>query len=99
MNDTVQNLHQKYGSMTKAELEASPVQASVTGKIASIRDFGKGAFIQVKDSTGAVLLYVAKEKLGDDAYLKMAVGDALVVGGNLFRTVANELAVEVTNLI
>src|ERR1700745_2475747 len=61
-------LHQKYDERTKPELEANIVEASVGGRIMAIRDFGKASFVQLKDRTGIIQLYVAKDKLGDEAY-------------------------------
>ena len=90
-------LHRKYDEKTKPELEASPVETSVAGRIMAIRDFGKASFVQVRDRTGIIQLYVSKDKLGDEAYAKyreMDVGDVVFAQGNLFKTKTNELSVE-----
>ena len=64
------DLHQKYDEKTKAELEETVVDVSVAGRIMAIRDFGKAAFIRLKDRTGLIQLYVAKDKLGEESYAK-----------------------------
>ena len=91
------DLHQKYDEKTKPELEASPVEVSVAGRIMAVRDFGKAAFVQLKDRTGIIQLYVAKDKLGEEAYAKyreMDTGDVVFSKGILFKTKTNELTVE-----
>ena len=96
------DLHQKYDEKTKPELEASPVETSVAGRMMAIRDFGKASFVQLKDRTGVIQLYVAKDKLGDEAYAKyreMDIGDIIFAKGNLFKTKTNELTVEAREMV
>jgi lysyl-tRNA synthetase class 2 len=90
-------LHKKYDEKTKEELEAAALDVSVAGRIMAIRDFGKASFVRVKDRSGIIQLYVAKDKLGDEAYAnfkELDLGDLVFARGPLFKTRTNELSVE-----
>jgi len=91
------DLHRHYDEKSKEELEPLRVPASVAGRIMAIRDFGKAAFVQLRDRTGKVQLFVQKSKLGEEAYAKyreMDVGDLVYGAGTLFKTKTNELSVD-----
>ncbi len=100
--DLAEKLHAAYDAKTKEELDAAPVRASIAGRILAIRDFGKAAFVRVRDRSGVIQFYVAKDKLGDAAYEKykseMDLGDIVYAEGKLFKTRTNELSVELDQL-
>ena len=90
-----QDLHKTFGERTREELEAAKNQASVAGRMMAIRDFGKAAFVQVRDRTGTFQAYVQKSSIGDAAYEKfkeLDVGDIVYSSGYVFKTKTGELS-------
>jgi lysyl-tRNA synthetase class 2 len=72
-------------------------EVSVAGRITAMRNMGKASFLDIRDSTNRIQVYVKKESVGADAYdlLKdFDIGDFLGVTGTLFRTKTNEPTVE-----
>lgn len=70
---------------------------SVAGRITAMRNMGKASFLDIRDSTNRIQVYLKKESVGAEAYdlLKdIDIGDFLGVTGTLFRTKTNEPTVE-----
>jgi lysyl-tRNA synthetase class 2 len=68
----------------------------------AIRDFGKAAFLQLRDRSGKIQIFVQKNKIGDEAFAKyrdMDVGDIVFVSGTLFKTKTNELSVDASEVV
>jgi lysyl-tRNA synthetase, class II len=96
------DLHRDFDAKTKEELEPLEARASVAGRILFVRDFGKAAFIRVRDRSGYIQLYVQKKQLGDEAfarYKEMDVGDIVYGVGTLFKTKTDELSIECSHLV
>ena len=71
------------------------------GRIVAQRDFGKAAFLNLKDRTGAIQVYVRKNVVGDEAfelYTLLDVGDILGVEGKLGKTRTGEVTIFVERL-
>jgi lysyl-tRNA synthetase class 2 len=89
-------LHQKYGEKTKEELESLAQACSVAGRIMAIRDFGKAAFVRLKDRTGLIQLFIQKDRLGPEGYARykeLDIGDIVYSKGTVFKTKTGELSV------
>ena len=97
IKDYAEDLINKHSSTTKEELEASPVQCVIAGRIIMMRDFGKAAFAHVQDSTARVQVYFRKDILNEkySVVKKLDIGDIVGISGKLFRTKTNELTIEV----
>ena len=57
---------------------------------------GKASFIKLLDQTGTVQVYVAQDKVGDEAYQdfkKFDIGDFVGVEGSVFKTTTGEITV------
>jgi len=68
----------------------------------AIRDFGKALFVRLKDRSGIIQLYVAKDKLGEEEYAcyrEMDIGDIVFSEGPLFKTKTNELSIQSTAVV
>ncbi|MDD9323589.1 OB-fold nucleic acid binding domain-containing protein, partial [Pediococcus acidilactici] len=94
-------LHEKYGDMSKEEIEEQGVVATVAGRMVSKRGKGKVGFADLKDRSGKIQLYVRKDELGEDVYkiFKRAdLGDFLGVTGDVMKTDMGELTIKVTSL-
>jgi len=71
------------------------------GRIVAQRDFGKAAFLNLQDQSGAIQVYIRKNVVGPEAfalYQLLDVGDFLGVEGTLGRTRTGELTIFVTAL-
>ena len=90
------DLHRNFDSKSKEELEAAIERCSIAGRVMAIRDFGKAAFVRVKDRNGIIQLFVQKNKLTEEAYARyksLDLGDIVFSEGTLFKTKTNELSV------
>jgi lysyl-tRNA synthetase, class II len=76
---------------------------NIYGRIWARRRMGKHVyFIDVKDLTGKIQLYCNQKSLGDEDCLileNIDIGDILGVSGEVFRTKAGELSVNVKKLV
>ncbi len=94
----LQEIIDKYGTLNAQQLQAAAPSLRVIGRIMAIRSFGKAAFVQIQDSCCRLQLYIARDKIGEEAYglfKKLDIGDILEARGPLFRTKTNELTLEV----
>ncbi len=96
-------LHRLYDEKSKEELEPQKIRATVAGRAIAIRDFGKAAFLRLRDRTGLIQIYVAKDSLGEEGYRlykeDFDVGDIAYVEGVLFKTKTNELSIHADKLV
>lgn len=94
---TTEELHRKYGELSKEQLESTTYETSVAGRVMAIRDFGKGGFIRLQDRKGQIQIFLSKDLLGPqfDLYKNWTdLGDVIYIEGKMFRTKTNELSVQ-----
>ena len=81
----------------KALLEENKVNVSVAGRIMSKRMMGKAAFLDLRDKSGKLQLYVRLNEVGKedfDRYIKKGdIGDIVGISGFVFRTKMGEISV------
>ncbi|MDE6599228.1 MAG: hypothetical protein K2K34_04015 [Oscillospiraceae bacterium] len=80
----------------KAALEASRINVKIAGRIMSWRDMGKANFIDVRDSSDRIQVYVRMNDIGADEFAefkKWDIGDIVGVEGFVFRTRKGEISV------
>ena len=88
----------------RAIMDASPINVSIAGRMMFKRVMGKASFCNIKDLTGNIQVYVARDAIGEDSYAdfkKSDIGDIYGVKGFVFRTMTGEIsihAVEMTML-
>ncbi|MES2127867.1 MAG: lysine--tRNA ligase [Pseudomonadota bacterium] len=101
------DLAEKYGSMSREELEANPVSVVMAGRMMLKREAGKkAAFATLQDSSGKnadgrIQVYATLDLTGAEAMEALHhydLGDILGVEGTLFKTKTDELTVKVTLL-
>ena len=95
------DLKNRYASLSREELEALDVHCKLAGRLMSMRIMGKCSFAHIKDQTGAIQLFVARNTIGDDeykVYKKFDIGDILAAEGTLFITEKGDLALRVTTV-
>jgi lysyl-tRNA synthetase class 2 len=98
---TVSDLVQAHGEKPGPELEAEKVQTTTSGRVLSIRSFGKATFLVLSDGRSRIQVYLKKDSLSErDFELAKLVdfGDVVGVEGHLFRTRTNELTIWASRL-
>ncbi len=82
------------------ELEGK--QVSIAGRIMSWRDMGKAAFMDLRDVSGRIQLYVKIDMLGEEDYRALMgaldIGDIVGVSGEAFRTRRGEISVKADSM-
>ncbi|HZJ78378.1 MAG TPA: lysine--tRNA ligase [Clostridia bacterium] len=81
------------------ELENSDV--SICGRIMSRRDMGKANFIDIRDRSGRMQVYIKVNDIGEDEfaeYRKWDIGDIIEVKGFVFKTRRGEISVHAKSL-
>jgi lysyl-tRNA synthetase class 2 len=92
--DLAARLDELHGEKTNEELEKTPIQASIAGRLMFKRVMGKASFGVLQDHTGRLQIYVSDDNSGKSnhaAFKHWDVGDILGVSGFLFRTQKGEL--------
>jgi lysyl-tRNA synthetase class 2 len=98
---TVAELVTAYTGKTHDELEAEKPRVKIAGRILTIREFGKTAFLVLSENTSRVQAYVRKDSLPErewELYRNLDAGDWIAVEGTVFRTKTNELSVKAAHL-
>ena len=92
----------KFGAVEPAQLEADkPGPFTLAGRVVSIRDFGKAAFVMLQDRSGSLQIHVKKDVLGDDTFKVWKLtdlADFIGVEGTLFKSKTGELTLAATKL-
>ena len=94
-------LHADHGATDAETLEATPVVATVAGRMMLKRVMGKASFATVQDSTGRIQLYITRDALGEELYASFKhwdLGDIIGAEGTAFKTKTGELSIKVTSL-
>lgn len=88
------NFRQWMADQGKGQLVGPQVRAA--GRIVLSRDKGKLKFIDIRDQTGQIQLFIGKNQVGEDAW-EIAncfdLGDLIAVDGKLMRTKTGEITV------
>ena len=83
----------------EAAPEGSPVQATLVGRLRSIRRMGKVTFAHLEDGSGRLQLYLRADDLGADRIALFTdlfdLGDFVQATGELFRTKTGEISLHV----
>jgi len=93
----IQSIWDKYGETDGEELENTDVEFTIAGRVVSYRSFGKVTFFHMRDRSGNIQVYAARDELGTEEYQrfkKTDIGDIVGVTGSLFRTKTGELTVK-----
>ncbi len=93
--------HPAHVVVTLLEQESAPEEVTVAGRIVAHRAMGKAAFMDLRDFSGKIQLYLRKDRVSEDdfnLYKHLDVGDFVGVSGHPFRTHAGEATVEVKKL-
>lgn len=84
---------------TSQALKMLNKKVSVAGRIVSWREHGGSIFADLRDESGKIQIFFRRDKLGEKKYdfLKLLdIGDFLGVEGEVFKTQAGEITVQVS---
>jgi lysyl-tRNA synthetase class 2 len=87
-----------YGSGSAEELEKLQTVVTLAGRIIAIRESGKAWFMNIRDASGDIQIYVKKDRVGEKTFdsLKLCdIGDVVGIAGTPMRTKTGELTVGV----
>ena len=99
--NTAGKLLEAYGDRTAEELDAMPVEVKVAGRMMLKRVMGKASFATIQDLSGRIQIYVARDKVGEDAYAdfkRWDLGDIIGVVGVLMKTRTGELSIQAAEI-
>lgn len=89
------------GGRSGEELEREPKQVRIAGRIMTIREFGKTAFLVLSERTARIQLYCRKDTLSEkewELYRNLDAGDWISAEGTVFRTKTGELSIKAQKL-
>ncbi|HYN20530.1 MAG TPA: lysine--tRNA ligase [Thermoanaerobaculia bacterium] len=95
------DLKARYGGKTAEELEQAGLRLRVPGRVRSIRQHGKSAFVDLHDGKEKLQLFIRKDRLPERVSLileNLDLGDVLGATGKLIRTRTGELSLMVEDL-
>ena len=81
--------------------ELQDTEVSVAGRMMSKRVMGKASFCAVRDLSGDIQIYVARDAVGEEAYAffkKYDIGDIIGVHGKVFETKTGEISIHAEEL-
>lgn len=104
--DLAADLHAAHGAKSNEEIEATPMNVSVAGRMLLKRVMGRASFASIQDLSGKnmdgrIQLYVTNDHAGvavHEAFKHWDLGDILGAEGTLFKTKTGELSVRVAKL-
>ncbi len=74
---------------------------TIAGRMMSKRVMGKASFCNIQDKTGNIQSYVARDSVGEEAYMafkKMDIGDIVGLKGEVFRTKTGEISIHAAEI-
>ncbi len=76
-------------------VEGPRIEASLAGRVVSLRIMGKASFAHIQDREGRIQVYMKADELGDDYELAklLDLGDFIGVKGFIFRTRTGEVSI------
>ncbi len=94
-------LQTEYADWDAEQLKATPRRVAIAGRMMTKRVMGKASFANIRDMSGDIQLYVARDDLPEGVYPKFKTwdnGDIIAAEGTLFRTQKGELSVHVDSI-
>ena len=91
-----ENIESMCNIVTEYTDEKEGTSVRVAGRIMTMRPHGKTAFLDIRDRTGKVQVYIKKDKVGEEKFeifKLMDLGDIIGVDGDLFKTRTGEVTV------
>ena len=86
----------------RAIMDADPIHVSIAGRMLFKRVMGKASFCNIQDLKGKILVYVARDAIGEEVYAdfkKSDIGDIYGIKGYIFRTKTGEISIHAEELV
>ena len=84
---------------TESANDSTPIKASLTGRMRSLRVMGKIIFSHIEDASGTVQLFFRINDIGEEAFQQFReffnIGDFIEASGEMFRTRTGEISLRV----
>jgi lysyl-tRNA synthetase class 2 len=100
-NALAEDLQLTFGERAPEALERERVPVAVAGRIMAKRVMGKASFVRLEDMSGAIQLFLERDRLPEGVYAEFKswdLGDLVGADGTLFRTRTGELTVRADSL-
>ncbi|MCX4190632.1 lysine--tRNA ligase [Methylophaga sp. OBS3] len=94
-------LQAEYAEWDGDKLKAEPRRVAIAGRMMTKRVMGKASFATIRDMSGDIQVYVARDELPEGVYPQFKswdMGDIIGAEGTLFRTQKGELSVHVDSI-
>ena len=93
----ISHLINKFGNLSKEDLEKKNVDVCNAGRVVLKREMGKVVFMTIEDFSGRIQAYFSKNNLDErlEEIKDFDLGDIIGIEGVLFRTKTDELTIEV----
>ena len=101
VDTTIAEVVARYGAKSHDELEAEKPHVKIAGRIMTVREFGKTAFLVLSEKTARLQVYCRKDALPEREwalYQNLDAGDWISAEGTVFRTKTNELSVKAQHI-
>ncbi len=79
---------------------AESSKVSLAGRITAQRSMGKATFMDLRDGSGKIQVYLRRDTIGDEKYQYLHdfdIGDFMGVSGKVFRTKSGEITVQASD--
>jgi lysyl-tRNA synthetase class 2 len=99
--DTIASIVDNYNHATAEELDQKAKRVRIAGRIMTMRDHGKTAFLDLAEKTARIQIYCRHDSLSERdwvIYQNLDLGDWIGVEGLVFRTKKGELSVKAESL-
>ncbi|MCM8761819.1 MAG: lysine--tRNA ligase [Candidatus Omnitrophica bacterium] len=84
-----------------ASIKEGEADVKTAGRIMAIRHHGGSSFLDIKDSTGKIQIYIKKNNISEEElfiFKRLDIGDIIGVEGDVFRTKTGELTILLKHL-
>ena len=89
----------QYEEVSKEDLDETPHEVKIAGRIMTKRGKGKAGFAHLQDLGGQIQIYVRQDGIGEESYElfnSSDLGDIIGITGTVFKTKVGELSIKVT---
>jgi lysyl-tRNA synthetase class 2 len=98
---TIQEIVAAHQASSTEDLDRLALQVKVAGRVMTIRDHGKTAFLDLSERTARIQIYCRRDSLPESdwlVYQNLDIGDWVAVEGTVFRTKKGELSIKTSAL-
>lgn len=98
VDKAISEIQKEFSSLEKEQM-AEGIKVKAAGRVMTYRNMGKAAFLDIRDGSAKIQIYVRADKVGNDQYKlfkeMVDLSDIISVEGMPFRTKTNELSIMV----